>query len=143
MTDTSLPRTRRRLPWRRVLLAILIAVVLNVAIAAIAAAALGAADFLALQPGPVATVTIATMLVGTAVYAVLARLTARAARWFTVIALGVAIVSLIAPISLALDGSGSFPGSSPAAALALIPLHLIPAVALVAAVTRTPKEARS
>lgn len=135
--------TRPRVAWTRVLVAVLIAAVLNVAIAALAAAALDAGDFIALQPGPVATVTAATMLVGTLVYAALTRVTDRAARWFTGIALGVALVSLIAPVSLALDTSGSFSGSSPQAALALIPLHLIPAVALVTALTRTPEEARS
>ncbi|TDN90756.1 DUF6069 family protein [Microbacterium sp. BK668] len=139
----STPATRTSVPWTRALVAVGIATVLNVAIAAVAAAVLDAGEFVALQPGPVATVTVGTMLAGTLFFAVLIRVTAHAAPWFTVIALGVALVSLVAPVALAVDSSGSFPGSSPAAALALIPLHLIPAVTLVAALTRTPEEARS
>lgn len=141
--STSTPAVRTRVPWIRALIAMVIAVVLNVVIASIAAATLSAPDFIALQPGPVVTVTVVTMLIGTLLYAILVRVTSRAARWFTVIALSVALLSLIAPVSLALDSSGSFPGSTPAASLALVPLHLIPAVAIVTALARTPKEARS
>ncbi|MEI3865620.1 DUF6069 family protein [Microbacterium sp. CCNWLW134] len=136
---SSEARPVTRVRWARAGVAILIATASNLLIALAAAAALDAGDFTALQPGPVITVTVLAMILGTLFFAVLARLTRRARGWFVTVALAAAVASLVAPISLAVAPS-SFPGATTAAALALIPLHLIPAAALVVALIPDPKE---
>lgn len=130
--------------WLRGVIATVIAAVLNVAVATASATVVGASpEFLALQPGPVITATVVTMLVGTGLFAILNRFLSRPRRVFAIVALGVAVLSLIAPVTLSMDTSGQFAGNSPAAALSLIPLHLIPAVTLVAALAWNPKGHRA
>lgn len=132
-----------RVVWLRGVIAAVIAALINVAVAAVSAAIVGASpEFLALQPGPVIATTLVTMLAGTAVFVILNRLLQRPGRVFSIVAFAVAVLSLVAPIGLSMDTSGQFAGSSPAAALALIPLHLIPAVILVAALVWIPKRDR-
>jgi len=118
--------------WMRGAVSAVIAAVVNTALSALSAGLLGAPAFRALQPGPVVTVTIVTVMAGTAVFAILNRLLSRPTRVFSLVSAAIAVLSLIAPIGLSLDPS-TFPGATTASALALIPLHLIPAAILIAA----------
>lgn len=134
MKDAMKVKLSTRQVWVRGVIAAVLATITNVAIAALSARLVDASpDFPALQPGPVATFTLFTVLMGTAVFALLNRFTARPVRVFTIVASAVALVSLIAPIALAGDTSGTMAGVTPAAALALIPLHLVPAVVIIMA----------
>jgi Family of unknown function (DUF6069) len=133
------PVPARRL-WKRGLLATAIGATLNLGVAVTAAAALDAPDFAALQPGPVLTATIVSMIAGTGVFVVLQGRVDNPKRVFTVLALGASLLSLAAPISLAQDTSGQFGDVTSAMAMSLIPLHLIPAIVLVLALTSSLKE---
>lgn len=120
--------------WLRGVVSAVIAAVINVGVAIVAAGLVGASpEFLALTPGPVISVTVVTVLLGTAVYAVLNRLITRPTLVFSIIAAVIAIGSLVGPIALSGDTSGTMAGVTPAAALALIPLHLVPAAVIVSA----------
>ncbi|MES2094794.1 MAG: DUF6069 family protein [Actinomycetota bacterium] len=114
-----------------------IATVINVLVATVSAIAVDASPtFLALTPGPVAFLTIVLMAAGTLTYAILNRFGSRVDRWFAVIAIVVALLSLAAPILLAVDPSQAperLGQASTASASALVPLHLIPAAALLIA----------
>ncbi|MGV8909716.1 MAG: DUF6069 family protein [Propionicimonas sp.] len=120
--------------WARGTVGAGVAAALNVLVAALSARLVNASPaFLALQPGPVITVTLVTVLAGTAVFAILNRFLTHPRTVFAVVASVVAVASLIAPIALSTDTSGVIAGVSPAAALALIPLHLIPAAVIIGA----------
>lgn len=121
--------------WLRGLVATAIATATNVLAASAAATVVDAPPtFLALTPGPVAFVTVAAMTIGTLVFALLNRVSQHPMRWFPAIAVVVSLASLAAPLALAVD-----PAQAPArlgvvtasSALALIPLHLIPAAELI------------
>lgn len=125
--------TQRQI-WTRGVVAALAATVINVVVGIVSARLVDAEPtFLPLQPGPVAAITLVTVLAGTAVFAVLNRFVARPVLVFTVIAAVVALASLVPPIALSSDTSGTIAGVTAPAALALIPLHLIPASVIVAA----------
>ncbi|MHC5796055.1 DUF6069 family protein [Lacisediminihabitans sp. FW035] len=123
-------------------IAIVIALTLN-AIVAIALSTLVSApsSFLALTPGPVVFLTALGMIAGTVVYLIVKRLSSRPNLWFAWIASAVALLSLGLPIALAIDPSAAperLGEATAAAALALIPLHLIPAASLIAALLARP-----
>ncbi|MBK4348971.1 DUF6069 family protein [Lacisediminihabitans changchengi] len=129
--------------WLRGAAASAIAAAINVIVAAVAAVAVNASPtFLALTPGPVAFLTIILMAAGTLVYAIInGTTTRRPDRWFAFIATAVALVSLAAPILLAIDPSQAperLGVASLPAALSLIPLHLVPAAALILALRWRP-----
>ncbi len=111
-----------------------IATVINVIVAsALAVTVDGSPEFLPLQPGPVITITVATIAAGTVTFALLNWLTTKAFVVFTVIASLVAVASIASPLALSVDDSGTFAGVTAAAALALVPLHIIPAATIIAA----------
>jgi hypothetical protein len=115
----------------RTAVALLVAVLANVALSQALAAAVDAdPDFLALQPGPVAVASAVGVLLGVAAYAVLRRL-GRERLFLPLVAVG-ALLSLGGPLGLLGATQAAQPGVSDAAALALIPLHLL--VAAVVAV---------
>ncbi len=126
--------------WARGAVATAVAATVNVVVALVARAALDVdPDVRALQPGPVLSITVVAMLAGTAVYVLLRSRVRRPGRVFAVVAYAVAVVSLLGPLSLLGADPADFPGVGDAAALALIPLHLIPALVLVPALTRRPR----
>jgi hypothetical protein len=107
------------------------AVVANLVLSQVLAAAVDAdSDFVGLQPGPVAVASVVGVLLGAAAYAVLRRI-GRQRLFVPLVAVG-ALLSLGGPIGLLGATPAEQPGVTDAAALALIPLHLL--VALVAAV---------
>ena len=129
-----LSKLSNRQMWLRGVVGALIAAAINLGVALVAARLVDASpEFLALTPGPVVSVTVVTVLIGTAVYAVLNRLVARPTLVFSIIATVIALASLAAPIALSGDTSGTMAGVTPVAAPVLIPLHLIPEAVIVAA----------
>ncbi|MEU6578900.1 DUF6069 family protein [Streptomyces sp. NPDC046805] len=126
-----------RTVWARGAVAALVAAVVNV-IVAIAATAVFNLDsrFIGLKPVAVIAATLITMLVGTGVFLLIRRFAARPERIFAIIASVVAVLSVASPLSLLGASQATQPGVSDTAALCLIPLHLIPAVVLLAALTR-------
>jgi peptidoglycan/LPS O-acetylase OafA/YrhL len=145
MTTTSASRTGRSrrglhslsLPARTGV-ALAVAVLAAVALSQVLAAAVDAdPDFLALQPGPVAAASAVGVLLGAAAYVALRRL-GRPRLFLPLIAVG-ALLSLGGPLGLLGASQADQPGVSDAAALALVPLHLL--VAVVVAVV-LPRRAR-
>jgi hypothetical protein len=111
----------------RAAVALLVAVLANVALSQALAAAVDAdPDFLPLQAGPVAVASAVGVLLGAAAWAVLHRL-GRGRLFRPLVAVG-ALLSLGGPLGLLGATPASQPGVSDAAALALIPLHLLVAV---------------
>jgi hypothetical protein len=99
-------------------------VVANTALAAALAAAVDADDaFLPLQAGPVAVASLFGVLVGVALFAVLRRI-GRQRLFVPIVAVG-ALLSLGGPLGLLGATPAEQPGVTDAAALALIPLHLL------------------
>ncbi|MGW0882330.1 DUF6069 family protein [Streptomyces sp. NPDC002671] len=131
------PAVPTRTVWARGAVAALIAAVLNVVVA-LAAKAVFDLDsrFIGLKPVPVIAATLITMLAGTGVFLLIRRFAARPERIFTIVAVGFAVLSVASPLSLLGASPSSQPGVSDTAALCLIPLHLIPAPVLLAALTR-------
>ncbi|WP_225840213.1 DUF6069 family protein [Streptomyces sp. NK08204] len=131
------PASSARTIWGRGAVAALVAAVLNLVLA-IAAAAVFDIDsrFIGLQPVPVIAATLITMMAGTGVFLLIRRFAARPERIFTIVALAFAVISVASPLSLLGASQASQPGVSDTAALCLIPLHLIPAPVLLAALTR-------
>jgi hypothetical protein len=144
MTSTSAPTTARAaglsslsLPARTGV-ALLGAALGNLVLSQALAAAVDAdPDFLALQPGPVAVASAVGVLLGLAAHLVLRRL-GRERLFLPLLAVG-ALLSLAGPLGLLGASQADQPGVSDAAALALIPLHLL--VAVVVAVVM-PRRAR-
>ena len=144
MTTTPAPTSQSRsglqslsLPARAGV-ALVVSVVANVALSQALRAVVDAdPDFIALQPGPVAVASAVGVLLGVAAYAVLRRL-GRKRLFLPLVAVG-ALLSLGGPLGLLGATQAAQPGVSDAAALALIPLHLLVA-AVVAAVL--PRRAR-
>jgi peptidoglycan/LPS O-acetylase OafA/YrhL len=115
----------------RIGIALLAAVAGNLVLSQVLAAAVDAdPDFLALQPGPVATASAVGVLLGAALFAILRRINRQ--RLFVPLVVVGALLSLAGPLGLLGATQESQPGVSDAAALALIPLHLL--VAAVVAV---------
>jgi hypothetical protein len=111
--------------------ALLAAVLATVALSQVLAAAVDAdPDFLPLQPGPVAVASAVGVLLGVAAFAVLRRL-GRQRLFLPLVGVG-ALLSLGGPLGLLGATEAAQPGVSDAAALVLIPLHLL--VAAVVAV---------
>lgn len=114
----------------RVLVAIAVAVALNLVVGLGLRAALGVSDqFLPLTPGAIVFFTLLPSLAGVVLFLILRRAPARV---FPIVALSVAVVSLIAPLGLLGADAADWAGLTTGAALALLPLHLLPAVVLVA-----------
>ena len=103
------------------------AVLGNLVLSRLLAAAVDAdRDFIGLQPGPVAADSAVGVLLGVAAYAALRRL-GRQRLFLPLVAVG-ALLSLGGPLGLLGASEADQPGVSDAAALALIPLHLLVAV---------------
>lgn len=122
-------------------MAAVIAAVVNVVVALVLRALLDVdAGYVPLTPGPIIASTLIACLIGTGIYALLARTTNGADRLFTIIAWGFAILSLGQLLVLFLaDGDAlRIPAESitTSAILATVPLHLIPPAILVPALTR-------
>jgi hypothetical protein len=133
MTTTPVPTSPSRsglqsltLPARAGV-ALVVSVVAGVALSQVLRAVVDAdPDFLALQPGPVAVASAVGVLLGVAAYALLRRL-GRERLFLPLVAIG-ALLSLGGPLGLLGATQEAQPGVSDAAALALIPLHLLVAV---------------
>ena len=94
--------------------------------------------FAPLTPAPIAAFTVTFTLIGGAVFAFMARRRPTdAVRRFTMVAVVMAIISLGAPLSLLGATQGQWPGVSPIAAFALMPLHLVAATVLVVIIRRS------
>jgi hypothetical protein len=140
MTTSTSQATVTRSPSSRGLfartgIALLAAVAGNLVLSRLLAAAVDAdPDFLALQPGPVAAASAVGVLLGAALLVVLRRLGRQ--RLLVPLVLIGALLSLAGPLGLLGATQAEQPGVSDAAALALIPLHLLVA-AVVAVVLPT------
>ncbi|MET8508387.1 DUF6069 family protein [Streptomyces sp. NPDC004787] len=136
--DTAVaPAVPARTVWTRGAVAAVVAAALNTAVAVVARTALDLDPrFIGLKPAMVITATLFTMLAGTGVFLLIRRFTARAERIFTILAIAFAVLSVASPISLLGASPADQPGVSDAAALCLIPLHLIPAPVLLVALFR-------
>ena len=77
------------------LLAIIVAAVLNVAIALVAGAALGVSQFPFLAPVPVALLTVVGVTAASIVFSIVARKSSRPVRLFRIIAAGALVVSFV------------------------------------------------
>ena len=116
----------RSLPARTAM-ALVAAVVGNLVLSQALAAAVDAdPDFIALQPASVALASAVGVVLGAAALVVLRRL-GRPRLLVPLVAVG-ALLSLGGPLSLLGATPAEQPGASDAAALALIPLHLLVAV---------------
>lgn len=136
-TSTARPTASRSLATRAGA-ATGIAVVANLALSQALAAAVDAdPDFVALQAGPVAVASAIGVLLGVAAFVVLRRL-GRESLFVPLVVIG-ALLSLGGPIGLLDATQAQQPGVTDAAALALVPLHLL--VAAVVAVV-LPRRAR-
>jgi hypothetical protein len=124
---------------RATLIAAAISGLANVALGAALRAGLGIdSRFAPLTPAAIAIFTVACTLVGGAVFAVIARLwPSDAVRRFAIVAVVVVVVSLGAPLSLLSATPAQWPGVSPIAVFALMPLHLVAATVLVMTVKRS------
>lgn len=115
--------------------AVAVAVLANLALSQALAAAVDAdPDFVGLQPGPVAVASAVGVLLGVAVLAVLRRL-GHERLFAPLVAIG-ALLSLGGPLGLLGATEAQQPGVSDAAALALIPLHLLVAAVVVLVLPR-------
>jgi hypothetical protein len=120
------PAARRPLA-ARIGVAAVVAVVANLVLSRGLAAAVDAdSAFAGLQPGPVAVASLVGVLLGAAAYAVLRRIGRQ--RLFVPLVAAGALLSLGGPLSLLGATPTAQPGVTDAAALALIPLHLLVAV---------------
>ena len=91
-----------------------------------------------LTPAAIVVFTMTFTLAGGAVFAVMVRRRpADAVHRFTILAVVVLILSLAAPLSLLGATEAQWPGVSTTAAFALVPLHLVAATVLVAAIRRS------
>ena len=124
---------------RAALGAALISALANVAIGSVLRRGLAIdSAFAPLTPGPIVVFTVALTLIGGAVFGVMSRRRqADAVPRFTVVAVIVTIVSLAAPLSLLGATEAQWPGVSPTAAFALMPLHLLAATVLVLTIRRS------
>jgi hypothetical protein len=129
-TSTTHPATRRatapvtRSLARRSGIALISAVTGNLVLSQALAAAVDAdPDFVGLQAGSVAAASAVGVLLGVAAFAVLRRL-GRQRLFVPLVALG-ALLSLGGPLSLLGATPAEQPGVTDAAALALLPLHLL------------------
>ena len=118
------------------------AVVLNVALALLLRAMTGTSgDFAPLQPGPVAVATLVGVVAGLLVHLLLRRLTTRPDRVLVALVVVGALLSLGGPLSLLGAPPADQPGVTDAAALSLVPLHLVAAAAVLVAALRRPAAA--
>jgi drug/metabolite transporter (DMT)-like permease len=123
---TSAAADRRSLPVRAGTAAA-VAVAGNLVLSQALRAAVDAdPDFVGLQPGPVLVASVVGVLLGAAAYAVLRRI-GRQRLFVPIVAVG-ALLSLGGPLGLLGATPAEQPGVTDAAALALIPLHLLVAV---------------
>lgn len=109
-------------------------VALNLLVAAVLASVFDVSDeFQGLQAGPVVFATTLGMVGGVGVLAVMRRRWPRTAdRRFTAIAIGLGLLSCVAPLSMLAADPDTVDGWSRAAVWSLVPLHLIPTAAAAA-----------
>jgi hypothetical protein len=116
---------------RRLAVLAVAAVVVNVVLALLLRAATGTSgDFLPLQAGPVAVATAVGLVAGVVLLLVLRRVLRRPQPVFVGLVVLGALLSLAGPLRLLGASPADQPGVTDAAALALVPLHLVPAAAL-------------
>jgi Family of unknown function (DUF6069) len=134
---TASPSLRRI--GRATLIAAMISALANVALATALRIGLGIDPvFRPLSPPGVAVLTVAFTCIGGAVFAVIARRwPTDAVRRFTIVAIVVLIVSLVAPLSLLGATQAQSPGVSTTAVFALIPLHAVAAIVLLVTIRRS------
>ncbi|MFG2044482.1 DUF6069 family protein [Dactylosporangium sp. NPDC048998] len=131
------PKVRGGRIWGAGLLAALVGVFLNLGVGLGLRAALDIDNkFLPLTPGAIVFFTFIPMVFGVLFYQILRAVSGRANAVFAIVVLGLAVLSLAAPLSLLGADAKDWEGLTTGAALALIPLHLLPAVVLVFALTR-------
>ena len=119
------------------LLAVSLAVVVNVILARIATGLLDPpATFVPLRGANVVFLTLVTSALGVCLFLVLVLVTRRPGRWFRLAAYGVALLSCLSPASLLLGDPSRLPGTSAELVAAVLPLHLAPAVILVQVLAR-------
>jgi drug/metabolite transporter (DMT)-like permease len=87
-----------------------------------------------MQPGPVAVATLVGVVAGAVLYLVLRRFVRRPEPVFIGLVVLGALLSLGGPLSLLGASPADQPGVTDSAALALPPLHLVPAAALLVGV---------
>jgi len=131
-------------PLRRLAVTAVGATVLNVAMAQGLRAATGtSSDFMPMQPGPVAVATLVGVAAGGVLYVVLRRFVQRPVPVLVGLVVLGALLSLGGPLGLLGASPADQPGVTDRAALSLVPLHLVPAAAvLLALVGRRPKTYR-
>jgi hypothetical protein len=131
------PTVRGGRIWGAGLLATLVGVLLNLGVGLGLRAALDiSGTFIPLTPGAIVFFTLIPMVFGVLFYQILRARSGRANAVFTVVVLVFALLSLVAPLSLLGADMKDWVGLTAGAALSLIPLHLLPAVVLVVAMTR-------
>lgn len=114
------------------LVATVLAVLLNLAVGLGLRAALGVSDkFLPLTPGAIIFFTLLPSIGGVVLFLIVRRI-----RVFAIVGFGLAVVSLIAPLGLLGADATQWEGLTTGAALALVPLHLLPALVLVGVLRR-------
>jgi hypothetical protein len=116
--------------WTRLLAVgvgtVLVATIVNVLIALVLASALQVpSGFTPLRPSSVASLTVTGMVGAVVVFALLARFRPNPARDFRVVAAVGLVVSWAAPLGVL--AAHAFPGTSGAAVLSLMALHLVAA----------------
>jgi Family of unknown function (DUF6069) len=88
------------------------------------------ATFVPLRGANVVFLTLVASALGVCAFLMLVLTTRRPARWFRVAAYTVALLSCLSPASLLIGEPPRLAGTSVALVLALLPLHLVPAVIL-------------
>jgi hypothetical protein len=131
------PKVRAGRIWAVGLLATLVGILLNLGVGLGLRASLDISGaFLPLTPGAIVFFTLIPMVLGVLFYQILRATSGRADSVFTVVVAVLAVLSLAAPLSLLGADVKDWEGLTTGAALSLIPLHLVPAVVLVVAMTR-------
>jgi hypothetical protein len=131
------PKVRGGRIWGVGLLATVVGILLNLGVGLGLRAALDInSKFLPLTPGPIVFFTVIPMVFGVLFYQILRARSGRANSVFTIVVLVLAVLSLALPLSLLGADAKDWEGLTTKAALSRIPLHLLPAVVLVFAMTR-------
>jgi hypothetical protein len=136
-TESAAPReaTANGPVTRRLAVTALAAMAVNVVLAQALRAVTGtSSDFLPMQPGPVAIATLVGVAAGGVLYLVLRRFLRRPVPVFVGLVVLGALLSLGGPLSMLGASPADQPGVTDRAALSLVPLHLVPAAAVLLAV---------
>ena len=100
-------------------------------------------EFRGLMPQAIISVTVLALVAGVGLLTLLRRRSVGAERLFSIVATALALVSCAAPLALLAGNASSTPGWSRAAALSLLPLHLIPLAGALAIQRKTSAAPRS